>query len=263
MRTRDLGRRFQFLDGIDPRQHMAILAAATTRKVAARSVITNQGTPAEHLFLLTRGRVRFFHTTPEGQKSLLLWLTPGEVFGGVALLSRLSPYLVSTEAVRDSSVLVWDRATIRGLAERYPRLLENGLLVANDYLNWCVVAHTALLSHSAQERLADVLLVLADVMGHSGRGGIEIDVTNEELASSAHITPFTTSRLLSDWQRDHTIAKRRGKLFLRSRERLFAATHGSPDRTLLQRNDSIPAAMPSFRDGGAGPVGSTRPGGGR
>jgi CRP-like cAMP-binding protein len=263
MRMRDLGRRLRFLDGIDPREHMAILAAATPRKIAARSVITNQGTPADHLFLLTGGRVRFFYTTPEGQKSLLLWLTPGEVFGGVALMSRPSSYLVSSETVRDSSVLVWDRATIRGLAERYPRLLENALLVANDYMNWAVVAHTALLSHSAQERLADVLLVLADVLGHAVRGGVELDVTNEELACSAHITPFTTSRLLSDWQRDHTIAKRRGKLLLRSRERLFAATHGSPHRTLPERNDSIPAAMPSFKDGDGRLVGSARPRSGR
>ena len=263
MNRHDLGSRFRFLDGIAPPDHMAILAAATTRKVAARSVIYTQGTPADRLFLLTRGRVRFFYTTPDGQKVLLLWLTPGEVFGSAALLSKRTSYLVSSETLRESSVLVWERDTIRGLVQRYPKLLENALLVANDYLGWYMVAHSALISQTAQQRLADVLLMLAEVLGHPVRGGVEIDVTNEELASAAHITPFTTSRLLSDWQRDHTIAKRRGKLLLRSRDRLFAATHGSPDSTLLQRNDRVGDAMPSSRDGGGRLVGSARPGGGR
>lgn len=263
MLKHDLASRFQFLDGIDPRDHMGILAAATTRKIATRSIVCAQGTPADHLFVLTRGRVRFFYTTPDGQKILLLWLTPGEVFGGAALLSTPTSYLVSTETVRESSVLIWDRDTIRGLAERCPKLLENFLLVTTDYLRWAIVGHSAMISQTAEQRLADVLLVLADVLGHPGRGGVEIDVTNEELASSAHITVFTTSRLLSQWQRDHTIAKRRGELLVRSRERLTAIAHGSHGSTLLQRNDRSGSAMPSSRDGGGRLVDGARTGGGR
>lgn len=258
-----LARRFQFLDGIDPRNHMAILAAAKTRKVAARSVISVQGTPADHLFLLTRGRVRFFYTTPDGQKELLLWLAPGEVFGGAALLARPTTYLASTEAVRDSSVLVWHRDTIRGLAERCPKLYENLLMTGGDYLKWAIVGHSAMISQTADQRLADVLLVLAEVVGHRARGGIEIDVTNEELAGSAHITVFTTSRLLSRWQRDHTIAKRRGKLLLRSQERLLAVLHGGADSTLLKRNDQIYTAVPFSKSAGGHLVGGPRSGGGR
>jgi CRP-like cAMP-binding protein len=258
-----LGRRFQFLDGIDPRHHMAILAAAKTRRIAARTVVSAQGTPADHLFVLTRGRVRFFYTTPDGQKLLLLWLAPGEVFGGAALLATPTTYLASTETVRDSSVLVWHRDTIRGLAERCPRLYDNMLLTCADYLRWAIVGHSAMISQTAEQRLADVLLVLADVIGRPVRGGVEVDVTNEELAGSAHITVFTTSRLLSRWQRDHTIAKRRGKLLLRARERLLAAAHGTPDSTLLPRNDLIHGGMPSSRGGSGQLVGGARTGGGR
>jgi CRP-like cAMP-binding protein len=259
----DLARRFQFLDGIDPRNHMEILAAAKTRRIAARTVITVQGTPAEHVFLLTRGRVRFFYTTADGQKTLLLWLAPGEVFGGAAMLARPCSYIASCETVRESSVLVWHRDTIRRLADRCPKLYENLILTGSDYLKWAIVGHTAMISQTAEQRLADVLLVLADVVGHRARGGIEIDVTNEELAGSAHITVFTTSRLLSRWQRDHTIAKRRGKLLLRSQERLLAALHGRGDSTLLQRNDQIHSAVPFSKSGGGQLVGGTRSGGGR
>jgi CRP-like cAMP-binding protein len=58
-------------------------------------------------------------------------------------------------------------------------------------------------------------------MGQRISGGIQFDITNEELANAANITPYTTSRILSEWQRTGAIRKQRGKIVVRSTERLF------------------------------------------
>jgi hypothetical protein len=50
----------QFLVGLSPTNCRTILAAATQRRFFTNSVITNQGDPADHLFLLTKGLVRYF-----------------------------------------------------------------------------------------------------------------------------------------------------------------------------------------------------------
>src|SRR5580693_527085 len=213
--------RSRFLDGLAPHDLEVIRAAATERRYLANFVITNQGNPAEHLFLLTSGHARYFYITQNGQKTLLLWLTPGDILGGAAFLSRPSKYLLSSEAVKDTQFLVWDRATIRGLAVKYPRLLENALFMGSDYLGWYLADHVALVCDTARERLAQVLIHLAGVIGQKVQGGVEFDVTNEELASAANITPFTASRLLSEWQTSRAVAKRRGKILLRSPESLF------------------------------------------
>jgi CRP-like cAMP-binding protein len=213
--------RSRFLDGLAPHDLEVIRAAATERRYLANFVITNQGNPAEHLFLLTSGHARYFYITQNGQKTLLLWLTPGDILGGAAFLSRPSKYLLSSEAVKDTQFLVWDRATIRGLAVKYPRLLENALFMGSDYLGWYLADHVALVCDTARERLAQVLIHLAGVIGQKVQGGVEFDVTNEELASAANITPFTASRLLSEWQTSRAVAKRRGKILLRSPERLL------------------------------------------
>jgi CRP/FNR family transcriptional regulator, nitrogen oxide reductase regulator len=214
----------RFLDGVPPRDLQIILKAAKQRRFAARSVVVNQGHPADNLFLLTKGRARFFFNTHEGKKVILHWLTPGEIFGSVALLSEPSCYLVSTETLKDSSVLVWDRATIRNLAARYTKLQENALLIAGNYLARYVAAHAALISHTARQRLARVLVCLAKTIGEKVVGGFEFDATNEELASAANVTQFTASRLLSQWQRNRAILKRRGKIVLLSAERLHLHT---------------------------------------
>ena len=50
---------------------------------------------------------------------------------------------------------------------------------------------------------------------------LEFDITNEELANAANITPYTASSILSEWQRTGAIRKHRGKIVVRSTERLF------------------------------------------
>ena len=211
----------RFLEGLTQPELQSILAAATQRRFLANSVMINQGHPAEHVFLMLKGRARYFFMTPDGQKMLLLWLPPGEMLGGAALLSKRPHYLVSTEAVRNSCVLVWDRATIRGLAARYPRLVENALSIAWDYLNAALATHLSMTCHTARQRIAGVLVNLASGIGHKVSGGVEILVSNEDLANAANVTPFTASRLLSDWQRKGLLTKRRGKVLLRHPETLL------------------------------------------
>jgi CRP-like cAMP-binding protein len=211
----------RFFQGIGPSDVRAILAAASPRQYLAGSVIVSQGTPADHLYLLSRGRARYFFLTPDGKKISLIWILPGEMLGGAAFLSEPKEYLVSTEAVTDSRVLAWERGVIRHLGTRCPRLMENALLIASNYLAWYVADHAALISKNARQRLARVLICLAETIGRKVREGSEIDATNEELASAANITPFTASRLLAEWQRNRAVVKRRGKLLLRSPGRLF------------------------------------------
>ena len=213
--------RSRFVEGLSPSERESILNAATPRRFHAKSVVVDQGRVGNHLFLLTIGRARHFFITETGQKILLNWLVPGDIFGAYAGLVTPVPSLFGAETVKDCVALAWDRATFRGLVARYPRLLDNGLLIATSYLTWFLAAHEALTCHPARQRLAQVLISLAKGIGQKVSGGFELDVTNEELAYLANVTLFTVSRLLSQWQRQGVVLKSRGKVLLRSPERLF------------------------------------------
>jgi CRP-like cAMP-binding protein len=212
----------RFLAGIAAPDVQDLLSKATPRRFRPHSVVTHEGAPATELFLITKGRARLFSTTPDGQKILLLWLVEGEIFGGAALLAEPSTYRMSTETVRDTCVLVWSRPAIRTFAERHPRIMDNALSIASDYFDWYLAAHIALSCQTARQRLAGVLVSLAPLLGRAVPGGVELDVTNEELASAAHITSFTASRLLNEWQRHRAVIKRRGKLVLLAPQHLVA-----------------------------------------
>jgi len=216
--------RSPFLEGLRPAEIGQILAAATRRHFRAPSIITRQGESADHFFMLVKGRARYFIDTNKGQKLLMMWVVPGGVIGGAAMTRKVLSYALSTEAVRDTTLLCWDRAVARELVTRYPRLLDNCLSVAAEYLAWSIDTFVGLTSHTAPERLAHVLLGLTRIIGQAVPDGVELDVTNEELASGANITLFTASRLLSRWQKRGLVRKFRGRIIVHSPEKLLA--HG-------------------------------------
>src|SRR5215469_17586346 len=126
----------QFLQGLSPSHVEEILNASTQQHFSALSVIVHQDAPGSRFFLLYKGRARYFFNTANGKKVLLMWIIPGDIFGAVALTHAMSRYIVSTEAVRDSTTLSWDRDNIRRLALRFPRILENSIAIASQYLSW-------------------------------------------------------------------------------------------------------------------------------
>jgi CRP-like cAMP-binding protein len=211
-----------FLAGLTTLERAKILATASERQVQADTVVVQQGDPSDCLFLIVKGCGRYFYIMPEGKKIVLFWLMPGQIFGGSALLSKPTEYLVGTEILKDSRLLIWHRKRIRALATEIPRLLDNVLSVANEYLTWYLAAHTSLVSHSAEQRLARVLVTLAQGFGRKVSGGTRIELTNEQLANAANVTPFTASRILNAWQRNGALVKTRGQLLLLSPEQLFA-----------------------------------------
>ena len=206
----------------------AALSVARHRKFRASSVIINQEDRSERCFLLTSGHARQFVITDSGQKVLLNWLSPGQIFGGAALLSTPWRYLASTEALSDCCTVVWDRQPLRELASTYPALLDNAFSIAvTENIAWLIAACVSLSSDDARGRVAHLLMSLASAIGRPTRDGIQMKVMNKDLAEGANVTQFTVSRCLKEWQRAGILTKRRGIILLRKPELLLAGQPGS------------------------------------
>ena len=212
----------RFLSGLTDIEVSSILSFAKHRYLRASSIVTNHDDPAERFFILTSGRGRHFLITDEGRKINLLWLTAGQVFGGAALISTPSRYLVSTEIATDGCALVWDRKAVRDLLMRYPKLLDNALsITTTDYITGLISANVSLNADDANGRIAHFLVSLANGIGKTTPRGVEMSITNEDVANSTNVTQFTVSRFLSNWERAGILTKHRGKIVLRKPERLL------------------------------------------
>lgn len=211
----------RFLEGLTPVAVQEVLGAAVRKRFGADSVITSEGDPATHVYLMLDNGARYYTISPQGKKIVIRWVPAGDLVGASALAWKPLEYVVTTEAVKKSSALVWERDTIRSLAATYPKLMENALLVASDYIVLFRILHVAAHTHSAPQRLAQVLGYLAKDIGQRVPGGVELQIRNEELAQEANVTIFTVSRLMREWQRKGLLQKSRGKVLLRWPEKLI------------------------------------------
>ena len=65
--------KYKLLAGLPQQDQELMLGAAREQSFPAGSVITTQGNPADRLYLLRSGCVRFFYTVPDGRKFALSW----------------------------------------------------------------------------------------------------------------------------------------------------------------------------------------------
>ena len=212
----------RLLEGLTPPEIRAVLAAGRQRRISPNEVLHREGHPATHLFLLVTGFAAFYKATLDGRKLFLRWISPGDAFGLATLLQTEppKPYCTTVQAVRGDSVFVWERVSAHALLSQVPRLRENAFALASDYVASLADALAARASQTAQQRLARVLVESARHIGRDGPEGIELGLTNEQLAHMADVSLFTVSRQLSEWQSERILAKSRGKILLRAPKRL-------------------------------------------
>jgi len=182
----------QLFSGLSSGDIANVMAAGVVRRFAAGQTIVRADDPGTQLFLIKTGSVDFYRLTPEGQ------------------------------TVRDTELYVWEHAWVRHFAGKHPVLTENALRIGLEYIRLYSDRHLALVSDNAEDRLRRMLSLVGSRTGQRNARGLEIQITNECLASLADIGYYTTSRLLNKWKRKGAVEKSRGKIFVLCPERMLA-----------------------------------------
>ena len=215
--------RSKFFAGLSDPAMRQLLDSAKVCHIAPKEPIIVKGDSPNRLVLLKTGRARCYVLTEDGREVVLLWAAPGEVVGLVSLLPSPPNYMVNTSTVSACDCLVWDHDTIRKVAAEHPPIMENGFRLALSHVSTYMKRHVNLVTKSAESRLANRLLHLANTAGEVNTSGIKIDITNEQLSSFADIGYFTTSRILSKWEHRGMLSKQRGAVTLLDPESLLEA----------------------------------------
>jgi CRP/FNR family transcriptional regulator, nitrogen oxide reductase regulator len=198
----------------------AIMGQSETELVPAKNMIITGGEKATHMYLLKAGQAKYFRHTKAGDELMFRMLTPGDIFGLGTLLEHPPAYMGSAATISECQIAKWKHKTVRALAESYPKIAENALRIVIQYLANYADRHTGLLTKTAEERLAVVLVSLAQRGGQVDSHGIKLKATNEQLGALADTSHFNVSRILSRWHREGTVLKERGSVIVEKPEGL-------------------------------------------
>jgi CRP-like cAMP-binding protein len=142
--------------------------------------------------------------TPNGQQITLRIMTPGQTYGGIALLNPHAGYPATAQAVENSTAMAWDTQRLRELVEKEPSISLNVMGLMHGYISELQERQKALVTDRVEQRIARILLKLAAQSGTKIDEGILIDLplTRQDIAEMSGTTLFTVSRTLNEWDRD-------------------------------------------------------------
>lgn len=204
-----------------------VLVGATSRRYEAATAVFEQGTLAEHFFVLLHGRLRVTNVTPEGRQTVVRMVSPGDLFG-IARALRRPDYPGTATAVVDSVVLAWPMDRWDELLPRHPSLAINAMQTMGQRLQEAQTLVRELSNEEVERRVAHAVLRLANQSGLREAEGIRIDfpVSKQDIAEMTGTTLHTVSRILTAWEQAGLVEGGRQKLLVKDSHRLMMIADG-------------------------------------
>jgi CRP/FNR family transcriptional regulator, cyclic AMP receptor protein len=199
--------------GLAPATLDQIARLSVRRGYEPDAVIFSQSDPGDALFGVITGRVRISTISAGGREVFLNIMEPGDTFGEIALLDG-RPRTARASTMSGSELFSVSREPFLELLARDPALTDHLLRLLCARLRWVseFAEESALLSVPA--RLARRLLALGKLHGHETSAGIELKISQDEVASFLGLSRQIINQHLQDWKEQHWVGLGRGKILI-------------------------------------------------
>lgn len=208
-------------------------AIMISRKFEPHNVILIEGEDAAVFYNIYEGVVRLLKILPDGRRSVVGFLFPGDFFG----FSVKGAYEYTAEAVTRVKMCCFQKVKIEKLFDEIPKLERRLLGKMTEKL---LSSHSQLADlgrKSPKERLARFLLDLSKVESlRKPAGAFQLPMSREDISDYLGLTVETISRTLSSFAKDGLIKVDQFKtITLLKPKELHNLSEGA--RTLSQMNE--------------------------
>jgi CRP/FNR family transcriptional regulator, cyclic AMP receptor protein len=177
------------------------------------AIIFSQSDPGDALYGVVTGRVRISASSAGGKEVFLNIMEPGDTFGEIALLDG-RPRTAGASTTVASELFIVTREQFLALLAHEPQLVEHVLQLLCARLRWVsgFAEESALLPVPA--RLARRLLSLGKLHGHDTRAGIELKVSQDEMARFLGLSRQIVNQHLQTWKDQGWVDLGRGRIVI-------------------------------------------------
>ena len=215
---------------ISPLHAIAGFDSLSRRKVYPKgSVLLVEGHVARGVYVLCAGRAKLSITSAEGKTMIVRIARPGDLLGIHAALAGQS-YEATAETLGPCRVDFISRKDLFALLDRQKASgVGLAVVVSKEFTEFIEHARMLLLSVSATEKVAQLLLRLGDEFGERTSTGIRLQtfLTHEEIAQMIGASRETVTRSLNMLKRKRLIRARNGDVMIRNRAALAAIAQAS------------------------------------
>ena len=194
----------------------AISGLFDLKKYKNNEAIFLEGDTSDNFYLVATGSVKVLKHTVMGKDIILEMMSPGDVFGGVAVLDK-KPYPASAEAMEAASVIKISRIDLLKIMEEYPVLKLEIVRYFSDKLRDAHEMLKNIATERVERRVASLLLKLSEKVGVADGEFIRIDfpLTRQEIAEMVGTTVETCIRTMSKFQKDGLVKSSNHRIMIK------------------------------------------------
>ncbi len=172
------------------------------RRFSAGQIVFHHGDPGGLLYIVSKGRVKITHSTPDGQEAMLAIVGVGDFFGELALLDD-SPRSATAEALEATETLTLHREDFMRFIQANPDFALHVLQTMARRIRRLNNQVSDIFFLDLPARLARQLLELADEHGRTTPEGITIQIalTQTDLAEMTGATRVSINKALGRFRR--------------------------------------------------------------
>ena len=202
-----------FFNKLAPSDIETLAQRLVIRRFSAGQIIFHHGDPGGLLYIISRGRIKVTHATPDGQEALLAIMGTGDFFGELALLDD-SPRSATVEAMETTETLTLHRDDFIRFINNNPSFSLHVLQTMAQNIRRMNNQISDIFFLDLPARLARSLLNLAEQHGKETPEGviIEISLTQTDLAEMTGATRVSINKALGRFRRSKWV-KTKGRKF--------------------------------------------------
>lgn len=184
--------------------------------VKNNEVVFSEGDPSDRLYLLSEGNVKIIKHTVMGKDIILEIMSPGDIFGGVAVLDN-KPYPATAQAMKAAKILRIRREDLVKVMEEYPDLKLEIVRYFSDKLRDSHEMLKNIATERVARRIASLLLKLSEKVDVDAKGYKKIDfpLTRQEISEMVGTTVETCIRTMSKFQKSGIIKTADGSISIK------------------------------------------------
>ena len=175
--------------------------------------IFSEGDPSDKFYILADGNVKVLKHTMMGKDIILEVMSPGDIFGGVAVLDN-RPFPASAQAMKAIKVIRIKRQDLLKIMEEYPILKLEIVKYFSDKLRDAHEMLKNIATERVERRIASLLLKLSEKVGteDSGFRTIDFPLTRQDISEMVGTTVETCIRTMSKFQKSGMAKSTDGKI---------------------------------------------------
>lgn len=202
-----------------------IAGLARRRDFPQDVTVFSQGDTGDCLYGVVAGRVRIAAASSRGREVFLNIMEPGDTFGEIAVIDGL-PRTAGAVTLDPATLVTIDRGDFLSVLEVEPVLAMHLLRLFCQRVRWTseLVEESTFLVGSA--RLAKRLLVLIAIHGRPVKAGMELAISQSELAQFLGISRQFVNQQLRSWRGMGWISLSRSRIVVTDAEALSQVAEG-------------------------------------